>query len=62
MSSFHKTLIVAHASQSAETGEWTVKELAMASEHAPFRHANSKDRVRSVMQEAGQQLKKQKTK
>lgn len=54
MPDLHKTLIVANVVGSIEVGTATVEELAMATEHAPFRH-------RQKMVEVGAQRKKQKT-
>jgi hypothetical protein len=56
MSAFHKTLIVVHVQAEAD-GQWRVDEMAMASEHAPFRHHNNRT---AVIQQAGQQVKRQK--
>lgn len=53
MSDFHKTLILAYLHESVD-GELVVDELAMATEHAPFRHRKAK-------KEIGGQVKKQKT-
>jgi len=39
MPDLHKTLILAHLRQGkGGTDDWTVDELAMATEHAPWRH------------------------
>ena len=55
MPDLHKTLILAHITE-LEVGKFAVEELAIATEHAPFRHRNvAKKRVT-----VGQQTKKQK--
>ena len=50
MPGLHKTLILAYPRQS-ENGEYVVDELAMATEHAPFRHK------REVKEVGGQRKK-----
>ena len=55
MPDLHKTLILAHITE-LEVGKFVVDELAIATEHAPFRHRNAMKRVG-----VGQQTKKQKT-
>jgi hypothetical protein len=50
MPDLHKTLILAYVKRDKE-GNATVEELAMATEHAPFRH-------RPKMVEVGSQKKK----
>lgn len=57
MPDLHKTLILANARRSA-SDEWVVEELAMATEHAPFRHRN---KVTVANAKVGTQRKKQKT-
>jgi tRNA splicing endonuclease len=52
MPDLHKTLILAEIVE-GENGEYIVEELAVTSEHAPFRHRSQKKQV-------GGQLKKQK--
>jgi hypothetical protein len=62
MPDFHKTLILARVrdlrqgdeSASAVGGRYVVDEMALATEHAPFRHKNTR-------KEVGSQRKKQKT-
>jgi hypothetical protein len=51
MPDLHKTLILAHIRE--QQGEFVVHEMAIATEHAPFRHKNPVKRV-------GEQRKKQK--
>jgi hypothetical protein len=53
MPDLHKTLIVAHLRKS-DSGMYAVEELAIATEHAPFRHKNKRAQV-------GGQRKKSKT-
>lgn len=53
MPDLHKTLILAHVKYDKE-GKIHIQEIAVASEHAPFRH-------RIKFQEVGSQRKKQKT-
>jgi hypothetical protein len=48
----HKTLILASV-RTGDDGEFTVEELAIATEHAPFRHKN-------IITEVGGQRKKAK--
>ena len=57
MPDLHKTLLIASLHPQAD-GTFTVQELAMASEHAPFRHKHL-ERTRQATQ-VGTQLKKQK--
>ena len=52
MPDLHKTLILAHVYES-ESGALEVDEIAMATEHAPFRHRKEKKQV-------GGQAKRQK--
>jgi tRNA splicing endonuclease len=52
MPDLHKTLILAHIKE-VQGDEFAVEELAIATEHAPFRHKNTSKRV-------GEQRKKQK--
>ena len=52
MPDLHKTLILAHLREKAN-GEIVVDELAIATEHAPFRHKNQK-----MKNEVGSQVKK----
>mmetsp|Transcript_16105 Transcript_16105/g.23700 ORF Transcript_16105/g.23700 Transcript_16105/m.23700 type:complete len:135 (+) Transcript_16105:180-584(+) len=51
MPDLHKTLILAHIKECGS--DFVVEELAMATEHAPFRHKN-------VVKQVGEQFKKQK--
>lgn len=54
MPTLHKTLILANIVEQEGGGqEYAVQEIAMATEHAPFRHKNVKKKV-------GEQRKKQK--
>mmetsp|Transcript_18078 Transcript_18078/g.30819 ORF Transcript_18078/g.30819 Transcript_18078/m.30819 type:complete len:138 (-) Transcript_18078:314-727(-) len=53
MPDLHKTLILAYIDET-KPGQFQVEEIAMATEHAPFRH-------RKVMKEVGAQVKRQKT-
>jgi hypothetical protein len=68
MPSLHKTLILAHirrrdnanASDNSQTAplshsSWTIDELAIGTEHAPFRH-----KKQAFIQEPGEQQKKRK--
>lgn len=55
MPDLHKTLILAHITE-LEVGKFAVEELAIATEHAPFRHRNVAKKGVTV----GQQTKKQK--
>jgi hypothetical protein len=58
MPDLHKTLILANARRNPDKRcEWEVDELAMATEHAPFRHRNKITAETKV----GTQHKKQKT-
>lgn len=52
MPTLHKTLILANIVEQA-AGGYVVQEIAMTTEHAPFRHKNAKKKV-------GEQRKKQK--
>jgi len=54
MPDLHKTLILANVVGDYRNGTATVHELAMATEHAPFRH-------RTKMTEVGAQRKKPRT-
>jgi hypothetical protein len=54
MPDLHKTLILASVVGDYNGETATVQELAMATEHAPFRH-------RAKVKEVGSQRKKQKT-
>lgn len=54
MPDFHKTLVLANVRQITE-GKYCVDELAMATEHAPFRHKQK------AIGEVGLQRKKPKT-
>ena len=54
MPDFHKTLILANVKQNGE-GNFTVEELAMTTEHAPFRHKQK------IVSQVGMQRKKAKT-
>jgi hypothetical protein len=51
-SDLHKTLILANV-RTGDNGKFTVEELAIATEHAPFRHKN-------IITEVGGQRKKAK--
>ena len=51
-SDLHKTLILANL-RTGDNGDFTVEELAIATEHAPFRHKN-------IITEVGGQRKKAK--
>lgn len=55
MPDLHKTLILAHIVQN-EHGDFSVEEMAIATEHAPFRH-----RKHNVTPKVGSQVKKPKT-
>ena len=55
MPDLHKTLILAHIVQD-EHGEYRVEEMAIATEHAPFRH-----KKQATPKAVGSQVKKQKT-
>jgi hypothetical protein len=55
MPDLHKTLILAHIVQN-EQGDFSVEEMAIATEHAPFRH-----RKHNVTPKVGSQVKKPKT-
>ena len=58
MPDLHKTLILANARLTPNTSDvWDVEEIAMATEHAPFRHRNKMVAETKV----GTQRKKQKT-
>ena len=57
MPDLHKTLLLASL-HPGEDGTYSVQELAMASEHAPFRHKHL-ERTRKATQ-VGEQRKKQK--
>lgn len=46
MPDLHKTLILAHIREVGE-GEFQVDEMAIATEHAPFRHKNTNKQVGS---------------
>ena len=54
MPDLHKTLIIVYISGDWKDGDATIHELAMTTEHAPFRH-------RHKIKEVGGQKKKQKT-
>jgi hypothetical protein len=51
MPDLHKTLILAYVQETTELGKYKVEEIAIATEHAPFRHRN-------VITEVGAQRKK----
>jgi hypothetical protein len=51
MPDLHKTLILAYVQETTEVGKYMVEEIAIATEHAPFRHRN-------VIIEVGAQRKK----
>lgn len=53
MPDLHKTLILAQVREIEGGDEYIVDEMAIATEHAPFRH-------RSTIKEVGAQVKKQK--
>lgn len=58
MPDLHKTLIFANVRRDFDTTDvWNVEEIAMATEHAPFRHRNTITAETQV----GTQRKKQKT-
>lgn len=56
MPDLHKTLLLANLCCDEAAGSYAVQEIAMTSEHAPFRHKHA-ERVRQASQAPGQQTK-----
>lgn len=57
MPDLHKTLLLANLVKDQTTGSYSVEEIAMTSEHAPFRHKHA-ERARKATQAPGQQTKR----
>lgn len=58
MPDLHKTLLLASLRRDEATKSYTVEELAMTSEHAPFRHKHV-ERLKKTKAAPGQQTKAQ---
>lgn len=56
MPDLHKTLLLVNLRRNIPHGPWEVEELAMTSEHAPFRHKHT-ERKRKAMEAPGRQTK-----